>query len=413
MLDEKKLALLSEPFDPSIIEFLPQAVDASTGTALALAYVDPREYQRRLDAVDPGWQSSITLTLMQGDCELRERDESSGNWGWNTHRYAKVVAISSVTVCGVTRMATGEADLSNPNCATSAEAQAFKRACAALGLGRYLYDMPRVRVPYDVQGHRFPPHVVAKLREALQSGTPLDQITFAPPQQASTPPAGDIPPCPVCGKEMWDNRPKKQAGLFKANSPDFRCKDKNCPGAIWPPRQQPEQPPPNQASAAPEAAPAPAKADVGIPPQATIGSLRAKFPERVDATLADIIKTSTAAGWTPERLVGHIAKHYGVKVRPGVDTVQDAVFGITIEQLGKLREVLRTVIELREALAVSGLEDEDMIRLINQVAKTNYTEQKDVRHAVDELTHEQRRQVLDYLLKSAQQQTTDVADLIL
>jgi hypothetical protein len=33
--------------------------------------------------------------------------------------------------------------------ATSAASQAFKRACAAFGLGRYLYSLPQVWADYD------------------------------------------------------------------------------------------------------------------------------------------------------------------------------------------------------------------------------------------------------------------------
>lgn len=40
--------------------------------------------------------------------------------------------------------------------------------------------------------------------------------------------------CPECGGAMWDNRPKKSTGEFSAKSPDFKCKDKNCEGVIWP-----------------------------------------------------------------------------------------------------------------------------------------------------------------------------------
>lgn len=43
--------------------------------------------------------------------------------------------------------------------------------------------------------------------------------------------------CPICNGSMWDNRPKKLEGKFSAASPDFKCKDKNCKGVIWPPKR--------------------------------------------------------------------------------------------------------------------------------------------------------------------------------
>lgn len=52
--------------------------------------------------------------------------------------------------------------------------------------------------------------------------------------QANDPGSGVVPPCPVCDKEMWDNRERKIAGTVKANAPDFSCKDKTCTGKYWP-----------------------------------------------------------------------------------------------------------------------------------------------------------------------------------
>jgi hypothetical protein len=40
--------------------------------------------------------------------------------------------------------------------------------------------------------------------------------------------------CPKCGGEMWDNRTKKT----NPKAPDYRCKDKECEGRIWPPKEQ-------------------------------------------------------------------------------------------------------------------------------------------------------------------------------
>lgn len=44
---------------------------------------------------------------------------------------------------------------------------------------------------------------------------------------ASTPPT-----CPKCSGDMWDNR----AGKRNPKAPDFKCKDRECDGVIWPPR---------------------------------------------------------------------------------------------------------------------------------------------------------------------------------
>jgi hypothetical protein len=41
--------------------------------------------------------------------------------------------------------------------------------------------------------------------------------------------APDVPACPDCGGEMWDNRADKKS----ARAPDFKCKEKKCDKAIW------------------------------------------------------------------------------------------------------------------------------------------------------------------------------------
>lgn len=38
--------------------------------------------------------------------------------------------------------------------------------------------------------------------------------------------------CPKCQGHMWDNRKTK----LNPKQPDFKCKDKQCDGVIWPPR---------------------------------------------------------------------------------------------------------------------------------------------------------------------------------
>lgn len=53
---------------------------------------------------------------------------------------------------------------------------------------------------------------------------------------------GPVPNCPKCGGAMWDNResnaPKnaERKAQGKGALPDFKCKDKECDGAVWPPK---------------------------------------------------------------------------------------------------------------------------------------------------------------------------------
>jgi len=123
-------AALCVPFPPELVELKPGAVAEDKKRALALAYVDARHYQARLDAV-----------------------VGPGQWHVAYRPWGERAVICALTVLGVTREDVGEAEKGDPNQATSAAMQAFKRACAAFGLGRYLYtDLPQVWVAAEPRG---------------------------------------------------------------------------------------------------------------------------------------------------------------------------------------------------------------------------------------------------------------------
>ncbi len=123
-------AELCAPFPPEVVELKPGAISEEKQRALALAYVDARHYQARLDSIvgPHHWQVAYRP------------------WGDRG-------VICSLTILGVTREDVGEADKADPNQATSAAMQAYKRACAAFGLGRYLYtDLPQMWVDAEQRG---------------------------------------------------------------------------------------------------------------------------------------------------------------------------------------------------------------------------------------------------------------------
>jgi hypothetical protein len=255
------LVELTQPFDPEAVEFKAGAVTQDKARALALAYVDSRVYQARLDAVAPDWRNEYTR-------------EYAGD---------RVIITCALTVAGVTRQAIGESlqasarhdgsTVIEENAATSAEAQAFKRACSAFGLGRYLYSVPQVWAEYDAQRRQFTPAAVLALREMLRTGkyepaaghNGNPHTSGAQSGSASSgngsgnsaaaqhgnsngngaatgEAAADTPACPKCGGAMWDNRASKK----NPRAPDFKCKLSDCDGVIWPAKQL----------AAPPAAPA-------------------------------------------------------------------------------------------------------------------------------------------------------------
>lgn len=123
---------LRKPFHPSQVTWKPGAVKGDR--ALALAYADVRAYMNRLDEV----------------CGI---DWSVAYEPWGNDRL-----ICRVTIGGIVRSSTGEStneSEKNEIGGTVAEAQAFKRACAMFGLGRYLYQLPALWVEYDASTQRF------------------------------------------------------------------------------------------------------------------------------------------------------------------------------------------------------------------------------------------------------------------
>lgn len=138
-------AALALPFRPELVEVKPGAVSEEKGRCLALAYVDARHYQARLDVV-----------------------ATPAGWSVEYRPLSERAVLCRLTVLGVVREDVGEAESSDPNQATSAAMQAFKRACAAFGLGRYLYtDLPQLWVDAEKRGKNWvikdPAGVVAQL----------------------------------------------------------------------------------------------------------------------------------------------------------------------------------------------------------------------------------------------------------
>lgn len=120
------IARLSEPFPADQIKWRAGATNRDKTKAIALPYAEARAYEDRLNTTCPShWHVDFQP------------------WGDNR-------IICRLTIHNLTRSSTGEAGDANPDIAgTSAEAQAFKRACSKYGLGRYLYDQPTTWVDYD------------------------------------------------------------------------------------------------------------------------------------------------------------------------------------------------------------------------------------------------------------------------
>ena len=126
------VAALEVPFDPFQIEWRVTNT-RKNGQPLrgqVVPYADQRAYTGRLNALftPAGWTRRYTIQTSASF--ERSKDQKI---------VAKVLVTCEVTVFGLgSHSATGEEWADEENALTSAEAQSFKRACACLGLGRYL-----------------------------------------------------------------------------------------------------------------------------------------------------------------------------------------------------------------------------------------------------------------------------------
>lgn len=123
----KLLEGLQAPFDPALIRWHTKEFKTIRGRRFGLFFPhgDPRAYKDRLNSL-------------------------FGPMAWCDHYEITTIPSKILVVCKLTitplgphsHSATGEEWSRNDNASTSAEAQAFKRSCAAFGLGRYLYYFP-------------------------------------------------------------------------------------------------------------------------------------------------------------------------------------------------------------------------------------------------------------------------------
>lgn len=138
---------LLRPFHKADVEIKVSATNRDKTKGLASPYADMRVYFVRLDQICgvENWSHTITLSEHGAVCAL--------------------------TIFGVTKSAAGDYPIGaiEPNAATSAEAQAFKRACAAFGLGRYLYALEITWAELDADGKKFrdPARIVAQMYASM------------------------------------------------------------------------------------------------------------------------------------------------------------------------------------------------------------------------------------------------------
>lgn len=127
---------LAAPFDPSEVKFKPQSVKGNR--ALALAYVDARVIQDRLDDVlgVDGWQDEYEC-LPDGSVVCKLQLRIGTDW------------VTKMDVGSPSEQPDGGDRLK------AAFSDALKRAAVKFGVGRYLYRQPAQWADFDTQKKQF------------------------------------------------------------------------------------------------------------------------------------------------------------------------------------------------------------------------------------------------------------------
>lgn len=158
------LADLKKPFDPAAISWRVGSTNSDKSKGMALAYIDARDVQDRLDAVCgvEGWQCRyVPMHDKKTVCEIgiliyQNKTDTLGagtqEWIWKAD-------------------GAGDSDVEAEKGALS---DAFKRAAVRWGVGRYLYDLDSPWVAIEPMGrsYKIAQGEYAKLRAILAGNAP-------------------------------------------------------------------------------------------------------------------------------------------------------------------------------------------------------------------------------------------------
>lgn len=137
------VAQLTEPFDPSEIKWRVTHTTPDGSRGAVIAFADPRAYSDRLNQVftPSGWTRTYEVNTVSSVTRIKKD---------KLIQTGKVLVTCTVTIAGLgTHADSGEEWADEENAMTSAQAQAFKRACICFGLGRYLYNFAEMWVPLN------------------------------------------------------------------------------------------------------------------------------------------------------------------------------------------------------------------------------------------------------------------------
>ena len=132
--------------------------EKTEGEGRIIPYAYRAAYVRRLDILfgPGGWTQSFSMTTVSNIQRSKKINKA-----YAMITTGKILVTSTITLEGFgTRSSTGEGWADDENGTTRAQAQAFRRACAEFGLGRYLRELEgwSCKVPVNAKGYFRRPH---------------------------------------------------------------------------------------------------------------------------------------------------------------------------------------------------------------------------------------------------------------
>ncbi|MGI8508637.1 MAG: Rad52/Rad22 family DNA repair protein [Gemmatimonadaceae bacterium] len=191
-----------------------------------VCYIEANTVRDRLDTVVPG-EWDLTLEMLPA---LPGNEDSDSVCAFKAR----------LQVLGVIRE-----DVGTGRDYKQASTDAFKRAAVRFGIGHELYSFEQNWVEVDGDGkYAKPVEDPARAYERRHgNGSTSGRTAIVSPaiaaDAASTPHTSnvitdeDAVSCPKCGGRTWDNRLTKR----NPKAPDYKCRDRNCDGVVWPARQ--------------------------------------------------------------------------------------------------------------------------------------------------------------------------------
>jgi hypothetical protein len=143
---DELLRELEVPFSPDHVQWRVTNTTNDKKRGQVVPYADPRAYTDRLNTLfsPQGWTRNYETVTMNNITRTKRNAEIVTG---------KILVTCKVIIDGLgTHSGTGEEWADEDNAMTSAEAQAFKRACSCFGLGRYFYDFDAPWVDIDDKG---------------------------------------------------------------------------------------------------------------------------------------------------------------------------------------------------------------------------------------------------------------------